>query len=535
MHIVCSTTKYNDSNFSYIKITNETMQEIKALPFYADLDINEVVGQEVLLYSFKNEEMNNFAKIGIVEKIISMNDYIKLLLKNIEDTDITCTQVDTAIKRFKFKNGVSKIKYNFFLDDEQFNNVLFPENRDEKKYQNLESELSSLKEKSKWLDMINLFGDLNKFETNYPDLYSNDEFLDKFIVYPLNHLVTPGDKYKVRTKYENYFLKFSDRVLKLFPCNIAYLSVRAYYHYIRYMSSYLSSEKEYNEATTYLQKILSINARHSTSIYRLARLQQEYLDNKKFDSTVNKQELRKISEDYYQTFINIYVDGSEEFKKDNKKNYNKSIYNLAKLKLESQLDCEFIFFDRFIIGENVDLFITKQKEELIINTLQQMIDLMTANNFNIDSSFEELINLKNIDPINLMYRISQCYQYLGLFKIMKEEVDTQKNDFLESNKYIKRCFKHAFDLESKGRRINKPNYLHIDQAVNSYFIGDKERCYKKLENGQSDAWYRGAQLAYYEKNMTKARLFIDKIKQKDIKKMINKTLELEKRLNERKL
>lgn len=532
MHIVSSTIKYNDSNFSYIKISNVDLQAIKSLPLYANLDVNEVVGQEVLLYSFAKEETNNCAKIGTVERIVTMNDCIKFILKNIENAEVTCGQVNVAIYRFKLKNGASDIKYNYFLDDEQFNNIMFPEARNDKKYQNLESELRDLKAQKKWLDMIRRFGDLDKFETNYPDLYNDDKFLDKFIVYPLSHLVTPGDKYKVRTKFEKYFIKFSDRTLKLFPCNVAYLSVRAYFHYLRYMSQNLSLEKEYNEAAIYLQRILSINARHSTSIYRLARLQQEYLDNKKFDSSVNKQELRKISEDYYQEFLNIYLNESDEFKKDNKKNYNKSMYNLAKLKLESQLDCEFIFFDRFIIGENVDLFLTKQKEELIINTLQQMINLMNTNNFSINSSFEELSNLKNIDPINLMYRISQCYQYLGLFKIMQEGDNAQNDNFSESNKYIKRCFKHAFDLESKGKHINKPNYLHIDQSVNYYFIGEKEKCYEKLEKGQSDAWYRGAQLAYYENNITKARFFIDKIKQKDVKKMINKTLELEKRLND---
>ena len=380
--------------------------------------------------------------------------------------------------------------------------------------------------------MINEFGDLSKFEENFPEFWNNAQDLDQYLVYPLSHLSTPGDKYRLRSKMLPYFIKFSNRVLELYPNNIMAMSVRAYYHYSNYIAVKSKHEEDdFKTAEKILTDIISINSEHLTSVYRLAKLYQEYLEQIRFETGIDKRPFFAKIITYYETVIETYERDRAAFA-GNKYEYQSSIYNLLKLYQDYLLNVERTYFDFKVYDKNIDFLLTKEKEDKIEETLSLAFKLQEEGNFNLDTPAEKMIDEGEKDQIDIFYRTAIAFQSKALFLELANDKKQIVDLAQTSNQFIKKAFDVFYARSKRNIKCRKPNYLYKVQALNDYLIGNKQKAYESLQRGQSDSMYRLAELYFLENDFSNAILELRKINTNDRLNMYEKAQKLIKRIED---
>ena len=524
--LVVSNNNYDGDNFASHYIKNEDENHLKEL--IAEFNgFEEASIDTALLYSVATDKAHSNVIIAKVKCFEQTYGGVRIHFEQKTKLEQTCLNIRNRLYATKCRLGWKDERglYVVLLSEEDFNTVAYPEEK-RKKYTSLYAKLSELKAKNRWVEMIREFGDLSKFEENFNDIWNDAQDLDQYVVYPLSHLSTPGDKYRLRSEMLPYFLKFSDRVLELYPTNISALSVRAYFHYNNYIAVKSKHEEDdFKMAEKHLIDILEINPEHIPSIYRLAKLYQAYLEQIRFIAGVDRRP-------YYSKIISSYENVIEIFERDrtalsrHNYEYQSSIYNLLKLFQDYLLNVERTYFEFKIFERNIDFLLNKEKEDKIEETLTLALKLQEEGKFSLDTPAEEMIDEGEKDQIDILYRTAISYQSKALFLDLvnnKEQITALAQT---SNQYVKKAFDVFYARSKRNIRCRKPNYLYKVQALNDYLMGNKQKAYDSLQKGQSDSIYRLGELYFLEGKLSEAETELQKIGHNDRLNMYDKAQKL---------
>ncbi len=530
-----SSIKYNDENFSFYKMTPENYKWLcEKYPEFCDPK-PENFG-DVILYSINKDAGAQNVKIGKVKSLEKPNGTIKIFFKDILKGTVTCEQVRKSLYHVKINKGwINKkdtTKNSVFahpVSVADYNRILYPTSNT-LKYADKMTLLEQHRTNNRWKDIVELFTPLSEFEKNFPEIWENDEYLDK-IVYALSEVVKPSDRFKIRKNFLPHFIRFSDKLLSLAPANVSYLSVRAYHYYNEYLNTKGTKNKDdFESAIKYHEMILEINDEHIQSHYRIGRLIYAFLIHTNFNKALDRTPFFKDCFSHFEAAITAF-EASEGEKQ--KKEYLRSIYSLTRLRLEFFLDYESAFFNNKLFGiDNATIF--SENKYNLLYSVEQDLEKLRKNISKEESDDIDIDDFDKINPINLFYRLGMVYQYYGYIYLLKKNVDEKKTKsyFLKSNSYFDEALKTAFDektkAENKRRKYKFPFYIFTCKAINDFFLGEKEKAYQSLTKGQDSEFYRAATLAVIDNDYIKAREFIKRINNSS--KMFNKAQKLKEKI-----
>lgn len=529
-NLLISNSKFNEDGFLYHSIECEIEEKLKtAVPSFEGFLENNL--DQVLCYSVSIDKEGETAILFAVDKIVREGNLIKIYLKKQRNTDLSCKYVKGKAYSIKCRYGLKNEGglYVLPIDNYEFGDLCHPADAN-KKHSNLLSRLTEYKSKSNWKYMVNEFGDLSLLEKNHPEFWNSANLLDQYLVFPLSHLVTAGDKYKMREKLLPYFLLCIDRVLELFPNKFDTLTVYAYFYYCDYMDTHRGhKEEDFEKAETLYKKILEIDPNHIKSLYRLAKLYQIHLNQIRFVKNADRRQFYLSIRRLYSSVIS-QCDEDETNRKKYEYEYVSSIYNLLKFEQETFLDYERVFFESKIYDADVSHFLTGDKATEIKSTLDFANKLMGLLDIGIDKPISEMIKPTKKNQIDVFYRVGVVYQSMAYYCEMTERHD----DFLKycriSNDYVKIAFEIYFARVNKGLKCIKPNYLFKMKATNSYLLGFKEEAIESLLKGKSDSVYRAGELLFIDKDFARAKFELGKIQKNDKLNMYNKAERLIERI-----
>ena len=521
-NLIISNKRFNEQDFTYHIIKNDYEEKlIQLIDNFDGFNIENI--SKVICYSMTKDMGHECAILFNIVKAERQNGIIKISLEKTKQLETTCDALKKMIYALQCRLGLGQEKglYVLPVNDDDFNDLCYPEERNNR-IKNTLSLLSDLKIKNKWLDMVKVFGNINDIEKNYPDYWNNAKLLDEYLVYPLSHLVTSGDKYKVREKMIPYFIKCIERVLEIMPNKINTLSVYAYFYYCTYMDYKRGyNAEDYEKAKELYLRILDIDSKHIQSLYRLSKLYQIFVSQKRFDRNLDRRF-------YYSEITKLYTSVIELYESDMGKysnyeyEYVSSLYNLLKFKQDTFLNYDRAYFECKIFGADSSIMFNMDKANEIKDSLDLVNKLMKILDIDINTSPENMISKTKKDQIDVLYRTSIVYQSMAYYCDIKGRHDDSIKYFKLSNEYVSLAFNVYFARNKRGIRSIKPNYLYKMRATNSYFLGEKDKSIVSLSKGQSDSIYRAAELLYISGDLPGAKNELINIKPNDKLNMYNK-------------
>lgn len=527
--ITISNSKFNEEGFAYHFINTESLKRITEL-FTEFNDLEQI--DTALCFSVSSEKKDTNAIICKITGIEKTDNGIKIFLEKKKNLEFSCSVINKRLFATQCRLGLRSEKNLFVmaLNENDFNSVVYPEEKT-KKYSNLTSKLSELKGANHWLEMLNELGDLSKFKYNLPELWDDYSFLDSYVVYPLSHLVKPGDKYGKREKYLPFFKIFIERVLELYPTKIDTLSVLAYFHYGNYIAPKSAHEKnDFDKAEGTFNLILQIDPNHITSYYRLAMLYQEYLEQIRFTSGIDRRPIYDKIVFYHEKVIELFEANRQTCSR-NEYEYQSSLYNLIKFKQEYFLDFGRAFFEIKVFQNDISYMLTIEKGSEIDKTIEIAEKLQNEMGFNVNSPVPELLSEAKKNQIDIFYRVAVAYQAKAIYNNLIGNNEQVKISLELSNKYIKKTFDIFYERKKRNIPARKPNYLYKVQALNNYLLGNKEVAFESLKKGQSDSMFMLAELLFIDGNFNEAMDELNKIQRGDKLNMYEKAQKLKKRID----
>lgn len=529
--LTISNSKFNEEGFSYHFIDNDLLKRLLELfPEFKGFESNNI--DTVLCHSISADNKDANAKIFKVTKLEKSNNGVKIFLEKHRELESTCEIINKRLFATKCRLGLRKEQGLFImvLNENDFNAVVFPEEKT-RKYSSLTAKLSELKGESRWLDMLRELDDLSTFKDAKPELWNDPTFLDSYVVYPLSHLVKAGDKYGKRQEFLPFFEIFVNRVLELYPTKISTLAVLSYFHYGNYIAPKSTHEKEdFEKAVEVLNLILKNDPNHITSYYRLAMLHQEYLEQIRFSSGIDRKPIYDIIVFNHEKVIELFEANKDNNARNNYE-YKSSLYNLMKFRQAYFLDFVRAYFEIKIFQNDISYMLTVEKENEIDNTIKIANKLQIEMGFNIDSQIAELVIETKKNQMDIFYRTALAYQSKAIFHHLKYDNENVDSFLNLSNRYIKRIFDIFFERKKRNVSARKPNYLYKVQALNNYLLGSKDMAFESLKKGQSDSIFLLAELLYIDGKFDEAQCEINKINPNDRLNMYSKAQKLKKRID----
>lgn len=515
-NLVISTNFFGkDEEYYQLKVENEDRLK-DLLPEFKGFDINNI--SQILCYAPNGKE-----KSGVIYQASNIDRVgadIRITLNKIEELEISSEDIRKGVYRIQCNKGWKNEKlYIMIVDDIEFNDICYPEERNIK-FENIINQLNVLKSNSRWLEMLNKFGDVKELPQKHPDFWNNYNLLDEYLVYPLSHLVTTGDKYKLRDQLLESFKFCVERVLELQPRKINTLAVYAYFYYCNYMDYKRGYQQEdYDKALDLYNKILSIKPDHKQSLYRLAKLNLIFLEQAKFTKDFDKKQYYEAIRNNFSEVIRLYE--LEEEKK-NEYEYFSSLYNLIKFDQNIFLDYERAYFSKKVWGRDVSYMLTKEKANQLKSNHDMIEKLLNLLNIDINTSVDQMLKGTKKDQIDVFYRMAVAYQSMAFYCDLINQCDKKIKYYELSNNYIDIAFRIYNHRKKLNMRCKSITYLYKMRATNLYLLGEKDKAIQSLERGKSDSIYRAAELLYIDKEIDKAKKLLSNIDKNDKFNMYNK-------------
>lgn len=532
MFLTISNLRYNEDGFSYHFINNEAEKRlIDLIPEFngfQNMDFDTALCYSVTIA--KKDESAIICKIVGLEKTDSGT---KILLEKKNTLEYTCSSINRRLFAVQCRLGLRNERnlYVMVLNEDDFNSVVYPEEID-KKYENLVARLNGFKSASRWLDMLREFGDLNEFQEKYPTLWNDARFLDNYLVFPLSQLVKPGDKYGKRAELLQFFNIFITRVLEIYPSKIDTLSVLAYFHYGNYIAPKSSHEKaDFDKAVETLNTILRIDPSHITSLYRLAKLYQAYLEQIRFTVGIDRRQYYEQIISYHTKVMNLFEENRQALSR-HAYEYQSSIFNIVKFKQEYTLDFSRVFFEKKVFNNEVGRMLTSEKAVEIDDNITLMYKLEKEMGFDIDTPISDMVSATKKNQIDVLYRMALAFQVKAIYNLLMNINEPIEQLLILSNKYIKKAFDLFFERKKRNISERKPNYLYKVQALNNYLLDKKDAAYDSLKKGQSDSLFMLAELLFLDKRFDDAINELNKIQPNDRLNMYDKSQKLKTRIDD---
>ena len=388
------------------------------------------------------------------------------------------------------------------------------ENENEIKYKSFMEDISDLKIRHKWCDIIEKFPKEKDIENH--EIWDNAYCLNE-LTYALSKLIEPGYK-KIDTlqkeQFEKYFLKTINRCIELEPNSNVHKSILAYHYYVVFMAEH-NNKKGYFEKAEKLYQYLIVNSNEKyKELYRYTKLREFNFDLVKWQGReIWIKNVNDIVNDFTK-LINDYEDLPEDKQKKYKKEYIGALFGYSRFNLENLLPYYDSYVSNKLFNEPIKEFLFKKERIDSISKIEMYLNkIVEIRQFdNSDVSIDLRVKPSYFD---VYYRLSQIEQIKGLVYILKGDDLNNGNEFFEkSNEYVKNVLDLA-KLKTGQEKFLFPDFVKLIKAINMHFLKRYDDCHRNFFRAKNYMIYEQGVLYCLQGNREEALKVLNLIPAKD--------------------
>lgn len=528
--VIADGFKIEDKSRNYFLCTQKYYTNIITIfPEIKELKIDDIEG--LLIYSIKQaHEEQKVLEIECKDFFIDETS-IKIEYGKTVETEVVCKNIKSNLYGLlKRKGKLQKDNLRPFVAVVDINELYKLQGVENPKIKSKMDEIDELKKKSKWIEVINYFGDINKIEML--ECWSNIQYLNE-IIFALSKVTEPGYKmsYAEKLKLEDIFFKAVEKSLNEEPNNQVIKSILAYYYYLVFSKEKKNDKGYYDKANELYLWLIEYSSDNFKEKYRYWKLQQANFDIIKW--TLGDKWIRKVNEilNGFQEVIFDYQNLQEEKQKRRKKEYIGALYGFSVFAIENLLNVWDTYVDNLIFDKPISKYLfSEDKLKMIVDVDNYLKEIVKIQEF---ENKETYIDLKTKPSyLDVLYRKAQVEQIKGIMhKIRQSPKEDCDQYFTESNKHISKLFKIAYEYRNKTNFLF-PHFAKEPKAINDYFL-DSPDLHKNFHNARPYLLYQQAVMCFLQKDNAKALQVLNQIPKNDM--CYNKSETLRKRiLNENK-
>ena len=478
----------------------------QAFPNYKQL-LQKGIYQCIIYFSREKYKAAYCAQRG---SLYYNTDKLEIIFNDFKELDVTSGDIHKRLRRHGYVKGWINRKDKIYLplvciieDEDDFEEIRKNMPSGVIRDSDFLARLSKLEKQNDWKGMCDLFEPLEKIREkdiwNDPDvLYGVGFACSKMADFERERLKEKGYLENKR-RYRELCIEILKRCCELDSHNYSHVLALGYRHYKNVLELTQPKgrrdgnvKKEIELALEWNNRALELNPDSIKAHYRIGRIMDKRVDNYRYSvkqwskevfDAIEEMEFNAVG--HLEKAVELYekIGEHEKAKKDNHREYVRSLYSLAKYYCEkTQMnDWLYQYYLLNLLNGQFQIKQIMEQDKRNLNAAKEYIDKCFESLFNtkpnpdidfthLASQYDENSELKKLSIIDMLYRMGLIYLYLYFMEVIRgknssinmEEYGNKAGTYLRAAKRVANLYR------SKG--VNRRNTYYINNWLAWYYI-----------------------------------------------------------------